>query len=109
MKKVLMLCASGITSNAFAVKMNESAQKRGIEMNATGGSVSTLDKLVGTFDVLLVGPQSKAFLDKIKETVGDKAEVVLLDIEDFNIPKIDGLVDKAMNVGKETKEEPVVQ
>ncbi|CVH74571.1 cellobiose phosphotransferase system IIB component [Clostridiales bacterium CHKCI006] len=109
MKKVLMLCASGITSNAFAVKMNESAQKRGIEMNATGGSVSTLDKLVGTFDVLLVGPQSKAFLDKIKETVGDKAEVVLLDIEDFNILKIDGLVDKAMNAGKETKEEPVVQ
>ncbi len=109
MKKVLMLCASGVTSNAFAVKMNESAQRRGIEMNASGGSIRTLESLIGTFDVLLVGPESKVFLEKIRNFVKDSAEVILLDIKDFNILEIDALVDKAMNAGLPEVKEEVVQ
>lgn len=96
MKKVLMLCASGITSNAFAVKMNESASRRGIAMNATGGSLSSLASRVGSFDVVLVGPENKVFMDKIRETVKDSAVIVELGLSDFNILEIDALVDKAV-------------
>lgn len=73
MKKVLIVCAAGMSSSLIAKKGTDYLQSKGyqVEIDATNASegVATIQK--DQFDMYLVSPQTKMYFKALKEA-GDK-------------------------------------
>ena len=75
MKKILLLCAAGMSTSLMVKKMTEAAEKKGIEVEIKAIGLEKFQENLDTYDVFLLGPQvkyKKAELEKIAATVGKK-------------------------------------
>jgi PTS system cellobiose-specific IIB component len=96
MKKVLLMCAAGMSTSLLVSKMEESAKQKGItDLVIKAEPVDDLDKYVDEFDVFLLGPQIRYKEQQVKKIVEAKGKKYA------NIPpQIYGLVDgkKALEI-----------
>lgn len=72
MKKILLLCAAGMSTSLMVKKMTEAAEKKGIEVEIKAIGLEKFQENLDTYDVFLLGPQvkyKKAELEKIAATV----------------------------------------
>lgn len=76
MKKVKLLCAAGTSTQVLANKVQEIADKLGLEMSVTAGPVSGDDD-VAQADLLLLTPQVEFKLDLVKVTYPEKKIAVV--------------------------------
>ena len=79
MKKILLLCAAGMSTSLMVKKMTEAAAKKGIEAEIKAVGLEKFEENLNNYDVFLLGPQvkyKKAELEKIAATVGKKVEVI---------------------------------
>ncbi|KAB7665827.1 PTS cellobiose transporter subunit IIB [Bacillus sp. B1-b2] len=74
MKKVLIICAAGMSSSLMAKKTTEYFKSKGQDIVLDAISANEGGKLIekGEFDLYLVSPQTKMYFNKLKET-GDRA------------------------------------
>lgn len=75
MKKALIICAVGMSSSLMAKKTTEYLQANGHEIMVDAGPASEGEKQIQTsdFDVFLISPQTKMFLEQFEnagKTVG---------------------------------------
>jgi len=74
MRKVLIICAGGMSSSLLAKKTTELFKNKGedIEVDATGATEG--GKLIESsdFELFLISPQTKMYYKRLKET-GDRA------------------------------------
>lgn len=81
MKKVLIICAGGMSSSVIAKKATEELRKNSkeIEVNATSQSqgVATIEK--DQYDLYLVSPQTKMYFDSLQKAA-EKFEKPILNI-----------------------------
>ncbi|GIO24113.1 PTS cellobiose transporter subunit IIB [Oceanobacillus sp. J11TS1] len=73
MKKVLIICAGGMSSSLMAKKTTEYLKNKGndIEIEATGATEGNKKIEKGDFDLFLISPQTKMYYQKFKEA-GDR-------------------------------------
>lgn len=100
MVKMLMACASGVSSSNFANRLNSIAKEKGIDAFVEGCAISTVSERIGTFDVLLVGPEANHFVNNLNEMVKDSANIVKLEISDFNILNAEKILEKGLAAAK---------
>ena len=72
MKNVKLLCAAGTSTQVLAAKVQETADKLGLEMSVTAGPVAGSDESCKDADLLLLTPQVEFKLDVVKLTYPDK-------------------------------------
>ncbi len=96
MLKIMLTCATGVSSRNFAQKIAEEAKSMGIEADVYSCAADTLKEEIGSFDVLLVGPQMKYKLNEINQIIDGKYPVVEIDTLDFNILKCRKIVEEAI-------------
>ena len=73
MKKILLLCAAGMSTSLMVKKMTEAAEKKGIEVEIKAIGLEKFQENLDTYDVFLLVPQvkyKKAELETIAATVG---------------------------------------
>lgn len=73
MKKVLIICAGGMSSSLMAKKTTEYLKSKGhdIEIDATGTQEGGKRIEKGEYDLYLVSPQTKMYYQNLKEA-GDR-------------------------------------
>lgn len=79
MKKILLLCAAGMSTSIVVKKMKESAELKKIECEIEAVAVETFQENISKYDIFLLGPQVRFKKDefaKEAEKVGKKVEVI---------------------------------
>ena len=71
MKKITLFCSAGMSTSLLVNKMREEAQKKGADYDINAYSLNELDKGADS-DCILLGPQVRFALDKVKKAYPDK-------------------------------------
>ncbi len=71
-KKITLFCAAGMSTSLLVNKMKQEAQKRGADYEIAAFSLGEKDKQAPLADVILIGPQVRYALDKLKAEFPDK-------------------------------------
>ena len=95
-----LVCNAGMSTSVLVKKMKDEATKKSVEVNIEAFSVEILDSKVENADVILVGPQIRHMLPQIKEIVGDKCEVSVIDMRDYGMINGAAVLDKALKLIK---------
>ncbi len=57
MKKILLLCAAGMSTSMVVKKMKESAEKKDLDVHIEAHAVDTISEYLSEYDLFLLGPQ----------------------------------------------------
>ena len=66
--RIMLACTAGMSTSLVVSRMEESAKEQG-----------QIAEEIGNFDVLLLGPQVRHILRKVKKIVGDNVPVGIID------------------------------
>lgn len=67
MRKIVLLCAAGMSTSVLVKKMKEACVAEGLDYDINAYSVTELNNVSKDADMILLGPQIKFQLDKVKE------------------------------------------
>ena len=74
---ILLCCAAGMSSSLIVTKMEKAAEARGIEVKIWAVSGSEVNSHIDKADVLLLGPQVRYLLPKMKELCKEKGYLLM--------------------------------
>lgn len=70
MKKILLMCAAGMSTSLLVSRMQECAKQKGItDLVIRAEPVDDLDKYVNEFDVFLLGPQIRYKEQEVRKVI----------------------------------------
>lgn len=67
MKKIVLLCAAGMSTSLLVTKMQKAAEEEGIECDINAYSIAQAKEVGADADIILLGPQVRFNLAKVKE------------------------------------------
>ena len=80
--KILLCCLAGVTSTLFSTKLKEAASRNRVDATVWSASEHAVEYSIDLADVVLVEPQLKGSVDKIKAMNPGKP-VILISEDDF--------------------------
>lgn len=66
MKRILLVCSAGMSTSLLVTKMQTAAKDQGVECTINAVGEAELKKHENEIDVLLLGPQVRFLLNKMK-------------------------------------------
>lgn len=81
---VCVFCALGMSTSIVVRQISIAAERKGIDLNIEAYSVSDIDELVPTCDLVLLGPQVQQHLKKLKRKYPDKL-ILVMPIKDYGM------------------------
>ena len=101
MKKILLLCAAGMSTSLLVTKMLKSAEEKNIKVKIEACPVAKFTEKMNEFDIFLLGPQvrfKQADLSKLAADIGKKVEVInMMDYGTMNGAKVREAALKALD------------
>lgn len=88
MKKIMLVCSAGMSTSLLVTKMEQSAKKLGDEVEIFALPMSDGMSRIPTVDCVLLGPQVRFNLGKIKEEadkVNPGLPVEVIDMKDYGM------------------------
>ena len=86
MKKIMLVCSAGMSTSLLVTKMEQAAEKAGDEVEIFALPMSDGINRLSTVDCVLLGPQVRFNLGKIKEEaakVNPGLPVDVIDMKDY--------------------------
>jgi len=83
MKKILLVCSAGMSTSLLVTKMQEVAKEQGVEAEIWAVGEAEASSNWEKADVLLLGPQVRFLEGKIKDMVGGKIPVDVIDMRAY--------------------------
>lgn len=99
MKKILLLCAAGMSTSIVVKKMKEAAKIKEIEVEIDAMGLESFQDNLDKYDVFLLGPQVKfrqKELSALAEKKGKKVEVI--NSMDYGMMKGEKILDFALEI-----------
>lgn len=87
--KILLSCAIGMSTSLLMERMLQECKKQGKDYQIWVVDESLIEKEIGNFDVLLLGPQVRHMLKRIQRLVAGRAPVAIIRNRDYG--KCDGV------------------
>jgi len=72
MKKIALFCSAGMSTSLLVTKMQKAAEAKGIEVSIDAYPEATMEKELDNVDAVLIGPQIKYLLKKLKKMCDEK-------------------------------------
>lgn len=72
MKKIALFCSAGMSTSLLVTKMQKAAAVKGIEVSIDAFPEATMEKKLDDVDAVLIGPQIKYLLRKLKKICDEK-------------------------------------
>lgn len=82
MKNIVLLCAAGMSTSLLVTKMKEAAAKEGFECQIAAYSLAEAKKVVPDADIVLLGPQVRFNLNRLKKDFPEKI-VECIEMRDY--------------------------
>lgn len=76
MKKIVLLCASGMSTSLLVSKMEEEMKERGFEGTVEAHSISGFEEHTKDADLVLLGPQVRFQLNRVKSAIDCPIEFI---------------------------------
>ncbi|MDQ0151085.1 PTS sugar transporter subunit IIB [Eubacterium multiforme] len=67
MRKIVLLCAAGMSTSMLVVKMQEAAKEIGYKVEIEANAISNVVNATRGADIVLLGPQVRFNLDNVKD------------------------------------------
>jgi PTS system cellobiose-specific IIB component len=80
MKKILLVCAAGMSTSMLVKKMEEAAKEKGIEVEISALPVAECSKKVEEVDIVLLGPQVRYQKAQVDALVKGRIPVEVIDM-----------------------------
>lgn len=80
MKKILLVCAAGMSTSLLVNKMKAAAKEKGIEINIDALPVSECSSVIDTVDIVLLGPQVRFQKPQVDALVKGRIPVEVIDM-----------------------------
>lgn len=99
MKKILLLCAAGMSTSILVNKMKEAANKNGIETQIEAVSLEKFEEKVNDYDVFLLGPQVRFKKNELfpkAQALGKPLEVI--NTTDYGMMRGENVLKFALNL-----------
>lgn len=77
--RIMLACCAGMSTSVVVQKMKDAAKEQGKDYEIWAVDQGKIEENLGKFDVLLLGPQVRHILRKVKAQVGDAAPVAVID------------------------------
>lgn len=91
-KRILLACAGGFSTSMLVENMKEAAKRREIDVLIDACSEGTIESYLPV-DIVMLGPQMGHAEEGVKEKVGPKVPVTIINMSDYGM--MDG--DKVLN------------
>lgn len=66
--RIMLACAAGMSTSILVAKMEEAAKEQGKDYKIWAIDQSMIERELGNFDVLLLGPQVQHTMRKVKKS-----------------------------------------
>ena len=106
MKNIVLCCAAGMSTSMLVQRMQDAAQKKGVEVSIKAVPVAEFKDNLAAADIILLGPQVKyeqAKLQALADPFGKK--VAVIDMMDYGMMKGDAVLDKALKMLEQSMED----
>lgn len=80
MKKILLVCAAGMSTSLLVNKMKAAAKEKGIEIDIDALPVSECSSVIDTVDIVLLGPQVRFQKPQVDALVKGRVPVEVIDM-----------------------------
>ncbi|MDQ0360348.1 PTS sugar transporter subunit IIB [Breznakia pachnodae] len=77
MKKILLVCSAGMSTSMLVKKIQEAADKKNIEAKVWAVGDAAAEENIKDADIILLGPQVRFLLEKIKGYAKEKPVMVI--------------------------------
>ncbi|EGO62648.1 PTS sugar transporter subunit IIB [Acetonema longum] len=102
MVRIMLVCSSGMSTSLLVCKMNTVAVKEGIQAKVTAIAEADLKNNMNNMDVLLLGPQVKFLLTKLKDLLEPKGVPVdVIDFSDYGTMNGKNVLEHALRLVKD--------
>ena len=101
MKKIMLVCSAGMSTSLLVTKMEQAAEKAGDEVEIFALPMSDGINRLSSVDCVLLGPQVRFNLGKIKEEaakVNPGLPVEVIDMKDYGLMDGKTVFAKAMKL-----------
>ena len=96
MRKIVLLCAAGMSTSALVRKMQDAAKADGYDCEISAHSVSDA-KNYESADIILLGPQVRYRLNEVKKLLPNNI-VEVIDMKDYGMMNGTGVLSHARSV-----------
>ena len=106
MKKIMLVCSAGMSTSLLVTKMEQSAKKLGDEVEIFALPMSDGMSRIPTVDCVLLGPQVRFNLGKIKEEadkVNPGLPVEVIDMRTYGMMDGAKVLDQALKMYEDWK------
>ncbi len=95
--KIYLFCDAGMSTSLMVKKMQDVAKEESIDCEIAAYSLSKIDDFAEEADVLLLGPQVKYKLNKVKEEYSHKP-VECIEMVDYGMLNGKKVLEKALSL-----------
>ncbi len=97
MKKILLVCSAGMSTSIVVKKMEAAAQELGVEAKIWAVGDALAKENVGEADIVMLGPQVKYLLDKMKGLAGD-TPVEVINMQHYGMMNGKAILERALEI-----------
>ena len=99
MKRIVLICAGGMSTSVLMRKMKDAAEKFDIEVEIVAISESRFREFENKTDILILGPQIGFMLDDYKGKYGDKiSRIFVVDSVDYGMMNGEKVLKQALGL-----------
>lgn len=94
---ILLVCAAGMSTSLLVNRMNDAAKEKGIEVHIEAHPVGSVKNYGDDANVILLGPQVRFELKKVKGMYPDKP-VEVINMQDYGMMNGAKVLDHALKL-----------
>ena len=83
MKKILLVCAAGMSTSMLVKRMQDHAKSIGLEVDIEALSISDAKDKVDSIDIVMLGPQVRYQKAEVEEIVNGRIPVLVINMKDY--------------------------
>lgn len=81
--RIMLACAAGMSTSILVAKMEAAAKEQGKDYKIWAIDQSMIERELGNFDVLLLGPQVQHTMRKVKKIINGTVPVAVIKAVDY--------------------------
>lgn len=101
MKRIMLVCAAGMSTSLLVTKMEKAAEARGMEADIFAISASEVDSQLEKkdIDVMLLGPQVRFMKSQMEEKLADKKiPLEIINMSDYGMMNGENVLNTALKL-----------
>jgi cellobiose PTS system EIIB component len=100
MKKILLVCAAGMSTSLLVNKMKEHAESIGEEIEIFALPISEASSVINDVDIVLLGPQVRYQKSQVESIAPENVPIEVIDMRDYGTMNGKAVLERALSLIK---------